>query len=117
MCLELVLGVKLSTLSASLSGVLGLADSIGTVFLRARPIGGVFGLAVDLLRGPKRMDLGVRRSGVSCLDDDREVLSERVGVGVPLVEIGVELGLKFSLELEPSSVEGQSTSRIVDPTF
>jgi hypothetical protein len=71
MCLLLVLGVKLITLSVSRSGVC-VQDGMGVVFPRGRIVGGVLGLALSLQSlGPKRTDLGVRRSG-----------EESVGVGL-----------------------------------
>lgn len=60
-CWLLVLGAKLSTLSArdGDSGVLCLVS--GNVFPLGLLIQGVFGLGLS--RGPKRTDFGVRRSG------------------------------------------------------
>jgi hypothetical protein len=69
--LLLVLGVKLITLSVSCSGVC-VQDRKGIVFPRGRIVGGVLGLLLSLQSlGPKRTDLGVRRSG-----------EESVGVGL-----------------------------------
>jgi hypothetical protein len=73
MCLLLVLGVKLITLSVSRSGV-WVRDLMGTVYPRGRTVGGVLGLGLSLLSlGPKRTDRGVRRSGE---------LSVGIGLGV-----------------------------------
>ena len=88
MCLELLLGVKLSALSLILSGVFGLGVSNGTVLPLVRPSNGVFGLAF-MLREPVSEDL-CARSG-----EDLDFEDATVSVA------GAELGRKSSLSGVP----------------